>query len=148
MSALGKADILRCHSDVRFTPESGHVRCSSPCQLWAQKTDIQSRLFDDLVGSGEQRRGYGETERLCCLQVYGEFVFAGVFPRQTSSSLTQQYAINEPRRSSILTSKIRPIGDKTASNNKGPCNVYRGQLVARSCCDDQIDVACPYTTRR
>ena len=36
--------------------------------------DIQSRLFDDLVGSGEQRTGYGETKRLCCLQVYGEFV--------------------------------------------------------------------------
>jgi|SoiMetStandDraft_2_1073263.scaffolds.fasta_scaffold314619_2 hypothetical protein len=22
--------------DVRFTPESGHVRCTSPCPLWAK----------------------------------------------------------------------------------------------------------------
>ena len=30
-----KADILRCSSDVRFTPESRHVRCTSPCLLCA-----------------------------------------------------------------------------------------------------------------
>ena len=30
MSALGhKRDILRCESDVRFTPKSGHVQCTS-----------------------------------------------------------------------------------------------------------------------
>src|SRR5215475_2983402 len=29
-----KADIRAAKSDVRFTPESGHVRCSSQCPLW------------------------------------------------------------------------------------------------------------------
>src|SRR5215471_21061729 len=34
-SAFG-ADILRCGSHVRFTPESGHVQRNSPCLLWAK----------------------------------------------------------------------------------------------------------------
>src|SRR5262245_5762527 len=72
MSALPpKADMCDATRDVRFGP----------------KADIQSRLFDDPVGSGEQRRGYGETERLCCLQVYGEFVFAWGLHRQISRFL-------------------------------------------------------------
>jgi hypothetical protein len=29
------ADILRCSSDVRFTPQSGHVQCNSVCPLCA-----------------------------------------------------------------------------------------------------------------
>jgi len=54
MSALPpKADIRGYSWNVCFVPIA----------------NMQSRLFDDLVGSGEQRRGYGETERLCCLQV-------------------------------------------------------------------------------
>ena len=72
MSALPlKADMCSARANVRFVP----------------KADMQSRLFDDLVGSGEQRRGYGETERLCCLQVYGEFVFAWDLHRQISRFL-------------------------------------------------------------
>ena len=30
------ADILRCGTHVRFTPESGHVRCKNECPLWAR----------------------------------------------------------------------------------------------------------------
>src|SRR5262245_36822925 len=29
-------DILACAEHVRFTPESGHVQCISPCPLWAK----------------------------------------------------------------------------------------------------------------
>ena len=72
MSALPpKADIRGYSWNVCFVPIA----------------NMQSRLFDDLVGSGEQRRGYGETERLCCLQVYGEFVFAWDLHRQISRFL-------------------------------------------------------------
>ena len=28
-----QADILRCESDVRFTPKSGHLKCNNPCLL-------------------------------------------------------------------------------------------------------------------
>src|SRR5262249_49436854 len=30
-----EADILRWHNDVRFTPESGHLQCTTSCPLWA-----------------------------------------------------------------------------------------------------------------
>jgi len=30
-----KADICGAKRHVRFTPESGHVRCTGPCLLWA-----------------------------------------------------------------------------------------------------------------
>src|SRR5262245_42983615 len=33
--ALGHKRIASCPNDVRFTPESGHVRCNSGCPLWA-----------------------------------------------------------------------------------------------------------------
>ena len=105
-------------------------------------------LFDHLVSAGEQRRGYGETERLCCFQIYDEFVFAWGLHRQISGFLAPQYAINVGCGASILIIKIRPIGDQSAGSNKSPLNVYRGQLVARGRCDDQIDVGCPYATRR
>src|SRR5262249_23559577 len=29
------ADVVVSRIDVRFTPESGHVQCTSPCPLWA-----------------------------------------------------------------------------------------------------------------
>jgi len=31
-----KADICAAPTHVRFTPESGHLRCTSPCWLWAK----------------------------------------------------------------------------------------------------------------
>ena len=37
---------------VRFTPNSGHVHCSSRCLLWANSGHYVS-LFDDLIGAGE-----------------------------------------------------------------------------------------------
>src|SRR5262249_38534028 len=41
-----KADIRAAKSHVRFTPESGHVRCSSRCPLWAKGGHLQ--LIDHL----------------------------------------------------------------------------------------------------
>src|SRR5262245_18486782 len=35
-STASKADICSAVGHVRFTPESGHVRCTSPCPLWAK----------------------------------------------------------------------------------------------------------------
>jgi hypothetical protein len=33
--ATAKADMYPVNGHVRFTPESGHVRCKSLCPLWA-----------------------------------------------------------------------------------------------------------------
>jgi hypothetical protein len=40
-----KADILRRESHVRFTPESGHVRCNYRCPLWARSGHVMRRLW-------------------------------------------------------------------------------------------------------
>jgi len=39
-----KADIAAFRNDVRFTPESGHVRCNLECPLWAKSGHHQAAL--------------------------------------------------------------------------------------------------------
>src|SRR5262245_48370888 len=55
------ADDVVSRIDVRFTPERGHVRCTSPCPLWARSGHARS-LIDYFIGAAEQRRRHGETE--------------------------------------------------------------------------------------
>jgi hypothetical protein len=50
MSALGHLRTLQCNRRVRFTPESGHVRCNYKCPLCAI-SGHQLHLFDHLVGA-------------------------------------------------------------------------------------------------
>src|SRR4029453_1165247 len=44
MSALGQADIRAAKGRVCFTLESGHVRCSSSCLLWANSGHLPVRV--------------------------------------------------------------------------------------------------------
>ena len=46
------AGILRCGGHVRFTPKSGHWAVQIKCPLCANSR--MRRLFDHLVGAGEQ----------------------------------------------------------------------------------------------
>src|SRR5215510_13146579 len=48
---------------------------------------IRFHLFDHLVGAGKQLARHREAERLCCRQVYGEFVFAWGLYREISGFL-------------------------------------------------------------
>ena len=63
-----KADMYAAISHVRFTLESGHVRCNSGCPLSANSGLVhrskRAELFDHLVGDGNQRRRDSEAERL------------------------------------------------------------------------------------
>src|SRR5215510_8065526 len=40
------ADISQCKRHVRFTPESGHVRCNQGCPLWAKSGLMQRSNLD------------------------------------------------------------------------------------------------------
>ena len=62
-----KADMCSAKRHVRFTPESRHVRCTSSCPLCANSG--HSGSINYLVGTAEQRRGYGETEHLSGLRI-------------------------------------------------------------------------------
>src|SRR5215471_7495502 len=67
-------------------PESGHVRCTRPCPLWANSGLMQcskkSSLFDHLVGAGEQRRWHGEAERLGGREIDHQLEFRGLLNRK------------------------------------------------------------------
>jgi len=56
MSALGQ-NVDMCSAHVRFTPESGHVQCTSACLLWANSGLMQCSKRQNnsinLVGAGE-----------------------------------------------------------------------------------------------
>src|SRR5262249_971833 len=47
-----KADISQRNRHVRFTPESGHSQCTSPCPAWA-KADISLPSLDHFVSVGK-----------------------------------------------------------------------------------------------
>src|SRR5262249_37590111 len=49
-----KADILRCDNDVRFTPDGGHLQCTSACPLWA-KSGHRNFLLNHLVCAQQER---------------------------------------------------------------------------------------------
>src|SRR5262249_49385442 len=36
----------RQYRDVRFTPESGHLQCTSPCPLWAKSRHLEGCEFN------------------------------------------------------------------------------------------------------
>ena len=89
---------------VRFTPnsdrKSGHQSrvmsalppkadmCSALAYVcFGPIADIDRLLFDDLVGSREQRGRHGQAKSLRCLQVYDEFVFAWSLHRQIARFL-------------------------------------------------------------
>src|SRR4029450_6996515 len=55
-----------CNRHVRFTPESGHVQCTSSCVLWANsrhRARSACALFDDFISAAEHRRR--ECEAYC-----------------------------------------------------------------------------------
>src|SRR5262245_12551068 len=60
-----KADICSAKRDVRFTPESGHVRCNWGCLLWAKsghRRTSSETCFSRAVRQTLQRFGNGLVE--------------------------------------------------------------------------------------
>ena len=57
--------------NVRFTPESGHVRCGSHVRFTPKKRTSR-HLFDHLVGEQQERFGYREAKRLGRLEIDNE----------------------------------------------------------------------------
>jgi hypothetical protein len=51
------ADILRCGSDVRFTPESGHSQAQNKCPLLTKPhSRSRKRLIGRLLNAAEYKR--------------------------------------------------------------------------------------------
>jgi hypothetical protein len=48
-----KADMSRRNRHVRFTPESGHVRCSEGCPLWANSGHVSDAISARIFSSSK-----------------------------------------------------------------------------------------------
>ena len=59
---------------VRFTPNSGHVRCKEECPLCAKSGHWEISV-DHLVRAREDRLGHGDAKRLCGFLVDYKLIF-------------------------------------------------------------------------
>jgi len=62
------ADILRCGSDIRFTPESGHSQLRSECLLSAKSEMADHSITSAAHASSDDGRGAGRVPlcaRMC-----------------------------------------------------------------------------------
>ena len=85
MSALGQKQTVQRKRHVHFTPESGHVQCTSSCPLWANSGLMQrskDRYSTTSSASAISAGWYGETEGLGGLEVNYEIKFCGLHDRQ------------------------------------------------------------------
>src|SRR5262249_209104 len=128
--ATAKANSRKSH--VRFTPESGHVRCKGECPLWAKSdscTAAKGWLFDHLVGAREQRRRHREAELLCRFEIDHQFVFRWRLNRKIGRLLAFEDAIDVNRGTPVLVKKINAIGDQNATGNINSVGSDRWKLM-------------------
>ena len=93
-------------------------------------------LFDHLIGSCEQRRRHGETERLRGLEIDRQFVLGRRLHRQVGRLLAFEDAVDVARRSPKLIGRIRPVGDQAAAGDEVAEGVDRRQPVPSRKRDD------------
>jgi len=91
MSALGQKQTLKRFHPMSALPPIADIGTHSRNVRFVPKADICSAakilLFDDLVGAGKQGFGHRQAERVCCLQVDGEFVLVRRLHRQITGFL-------------------------------------------------------------
>src|SRR5215471_11203752 len=88
-----KQTLQQCSCDVCFTPESGHVQCTSSCLLWAKSRHRQS-LLDDFISARKKSLRHFEAKCLRRLKVDSEFVFSWCLYRKVSRFLALEDAID------------------------------------------------------
>ena len=95
-----KADIRNAKRHVRFTPNSGHLQCTSACLLWA-KSGHQTMLFDHLISLGEERWRHTKTKRLGGFEIDRQLELCGRFYRQVGRVLALEDTINVTCRTPV-----------------------------------------------
>src|SRR6476469_1329749 len=134
---------------VRFTPESGHVRCTSSCLLWAKSGLMHCSNYP--INSSARASSVGGIARPSSLAVFRLMTvsyFGRRLHRQVGRLLALEDAIDVACRTAVLISCVRPIGDQTAGNDEETFPVDRRQLAPSRKRDDQIAVTYRHATPR
>src|SRR5262245_1785144 len=101
---------------VRFTPESGHVRCKKGCLLWAISGLMhrsKTVLFDNLVGTSKQRCGNCEPERFSRDQVINLVKFGRLLDRNVGRYRSAQDLVDGAGGASEQVRVVCSIGHQT-----------------------------------
>src|SRR5215813_15283258 len=95
-------------------------------------------LFDHLVGAGEERRRYGEAERIRRFEIDRQVVLGRRLYRQVGGLLALEDAVDVARGMLVLVDVISPIGDQAAAGDEEAIVIHRREFVPRHQRDDQM----------
>ena len=131
-----KADMCGAKGHVRFTPNSGHVRCNSDVRF-VPIADI-APLIRSPRRRGQALGGTVRPSALAVLRLIDQFVLGRRLHRHVGRLLTLENTIDVAGRAPVLVDEIRPIGDQAAAGDEEAGGVDRGQFVPGRKRDDQI----------
>src|SRR5262249_43012144 len=97
--------------NVRFTPKSGHVQCSSRSPLWAKSGRL--RLFDHLVGYRLNLPRNRDAEHLGGLEVDHEIKSGWLFYWQVSGLAALLFFFNEKIGPPVKTEDVHALANST-----------------------------------
>src|SRR5207244_10926867 len=80
--------------------------------------DIISRLFDHLVGTGEQRRRHREAKRLSSLEIDRQFILRWRLHGQVGGLLTLENAVDIAGRAAERIDHYGPVADQAAAGGE------------------------------
>ena len=120
-------------SNVRFTPECGHVRCNSLCPLCAKSGLMQrskGSLFDQLVGDRKQIRWDIKTERFGGCEVDDEIDLACQLNRHIGGCRPFENPASVDAGTTIGIGLARSVAHKDAGLGEAAKGSARRQRVA------------------
>ena len=129
-----EADICSAKGHVRFTPESGHVQCTSSCPLCANSGLMQrskGSLFDQLVGDRKQIRWDIKAERFGGCEVDDEIDLACQLNRHIGGCRPFENPASVDAGTTIGIGLARSVAHKDAGLGVAAKGSARRQRVAK-----------------
>ena len=129
-----KADMCSAKRHVRFTPESGHMRCNNKCLLCANSEHGVIYSITSLA-CARSVDGTGMPSALAVFRLITSSYLVGALHGEVRRFLALKYAINIARSESKRINPIRAVTDQAAIHAVG---VDRRELVLLCKLDHQV----------